>query len=102
MKVSLLPYKRVEIDAFKSSMEDIIRRVRNAGSVGAILAARGDYLRIYEDYYTESSLAYMRYSVNTADDFYVAENDYYDEISPTVRSLMADYASALLDSPFRA
>ena len=102
LKVSLLPYKRVEIDAFKASMEDIIRRVRNAGSVGAILAARGDYLRIYEDYYTESSLAYMRYSVNTADDFYVAENDYYDEISPTVRSLMADYASALLDSPFRA
>ena len=44
----------------------------------------------------------MRYSINTVDEFYVAEKDYYDEIGPEAENYMVQYASTLLDSPFRA
>ena len=102
MKVSELPYKRVTLEEVQAVMEDVIRRTREAKSVDEILAAREPYLSMYEKYSTAGSLSYMRYSINTVDEFYVAEKDYYDEIGPQVGNLMVDYASALLDSPFRA
>ncbi len=59
-------------------------------------------LAIVTEYATAASLSYMRYSINTVDEFYVAEKDYYDEIGPQVDNYNVQYATALLDSPFRA
>ena len=102
MKVSELPYKRVTIEEIGGGMEDVIRRVKEAKSVGEILAAREDYLELYKAFTTAASLSYMRYSINTVDEFYVAEKEYYDEIGPQAENYVVAYASALLDSPFRA
>ena len=101
MKVSELPYKRVTLEEVASVMEDVIPRIKNAKSAEEVLKAREDYLKLAIEYYTANSLAYMRYSINTADEFYVAENDYYDEVGPAVNNYAVDYAAALLDSPFR-
>ena len=73
MKVSELPYKRVTIEEIKAVMDDVLARTRNAKSVDEILAAREDYLKLLCDYRTAESLSYMRYSINTVDEFYVAE-----------------------------
>ena len=101
MKVSELPYKSVTIEEIKVVMDDVLARTRNAKSADEILAAREDYLKLLCDYITAASLSYMRYSINTVDEFYVAEKDYYDEIGPEAENYMVQYASALLDSPFR-
>jgi len=101
MKVSELPYKRVTLEDAASTMQDIISRIKNAESVDEILKAREDYLKFNTEYYTADALSYMRYSINTADEFYVAEKEYYDEIGPQVKSYIVEYSSALLDSPFR-
>lgn len=102
MKVSELPYRRVTLEEVSAAMDDIIARIKNASNADEILAAREDYLKIYLEYSTNYSLAYMRYTINTADEFYVAENDYYDEVGPKIQNYMVAYACALLDSPFRA
>lgn len=101
MKVSELPYKRVTLEDAASTMQGIISRIKNAESVDEILSAREDYLKFNTEYSTANELSYMRYSINTADEFYVAEKDYYDEIGPQVKSYFVEYSSALLDSPFR-
>ena len=101
MKVSELPYRRVSLEEVKEVMERVIPRIREAKSVEEILEARGEYLAMNLEYYTNVSLASMRYTINTVDEFYVAENDYYDEIGPAVENYSVEYASALLDSPFR-
>ena len=101
MKVSELPYQRVTIEQFQAVMRGVVDRIRRAGNVEEILAAREDYLGIMTAYMTASSLSYMRYSINTADEFYVAEKDYYDQIGPEAESACLDYANALLESPFR-
>ena len=102
MKVSELPYRRVTLEEIRSVMEAVIARVKEAGSVEEILAAREDYLAILLEYSTNASLASMRYTINTVDEFYVAENEYYDEIGPAVENYSVAYAAALLESPFRA
>lgn len=101
MRVSELPYRRTDLSAIRAEMDDIIEKVEKAVNIGQVLGAREDYLRLYKSYSTESALAYMRYSINTADEFYCAEKDYYDETGPEVESLCTRYAAALLDSPFR-
>ena len=102
MKVSELPYRRVGLEEIRTVMEDVIARIRGAQSVEEILKAREDYLAMNLEFYTNFGLANMRYTLNTVDAFYVAENAYYDEIGPAAENYQVAYASALLDSPFRA
>ncbi len=102
MKVSELPYRRVTLEEVQQVMEDVIARIRGAQSVEEILKAREDYLALNLEYYTNAGLASMRYTINTVDPFYVAENEYYDEIGPAVENYTVEYAAALLDSPFRS
>ena len=102
MKVSELPYRRVTLEEVQTVMEDVLARIKNAASAEDVLAARRDYLKLSLEFHTNTALAYMRYSINTVDEFYVAENSYYDEIGPAVQNYSVQYASLLLDSPFRA
>ena len=102
MKVCDLPYKRVTLEEVEAVMKDVIARIRSAKSADEILAAREDCNALRLEYQTAASLSYMRYSINTVDEFYVAEKEYYDEIGPSAQNYMIEYASALLDSPFRA
>ena len=102
MKVSEIPYKRADIKAMSDSLTEITGRIRSAENADEILGAREDYLKLYCEYYTANALAYMRYSLNTADEFYSAEQDYYDESGPVLQQYLLEYNSALLDSPFRA
>ena len=102
MKVSELPYRRVTLEEVTSVMEAVLAQIKNAGSANEVLQAREAYLKLMLEYQTNTALAYMRYSINTVDEFYVAENSYYDEIGPTVQNYSVQYASLLLDSPYRA
>lgn len=43
----------------------------------------------------------MRYSINTADAFYLAEKEYYDEVGPQAQNYLLEYTRAMLETPFR-
>ena len=43
----------------------------------------------------------MHYSINTADPFYLAEKDYYDEVGPQAQNYLLEYTKAMLATPFR-
>ena len=101
MKVSELPYERVTIEEVKEKLPQLVERIRSAKSVEEVLAAREDYRAFQKRFYTNASLASMRYTINTVDEFYVAENEYYDEIGPEAQALAQEYAKAMLESPFR-
>lgn len=102
MKVSELEYRRVTLEEAGAAAKEIIARVENAQSIDDVLAARIDYLKLMTEFSTANSLAYMRYTINTADPFYLAEKDYYDEIGPVMQNYDLQYANAMLDSPSRA
>ena len=102
MKVCDLPYSRITEEIIQEGMEHVLSLLSEAGNADQVLRAREAYLALMLEYQTASALAYMRYSINTADEFYVAENAYYDEIGPMVQNYSVRYAAALLDSPFRA
>ena len=55
-----------------------------------------------KDYSTMANLVYIRASIDTTDEFYQTERDYFDEISPQFDELTTEYYQALVASSFRA
>lgn len=101
MKVRERSYERVSLEEFAAVAQDIIQKVKEAKTAQEILSARDRYVALTKRYKTAETLSYMRYSINTVDDFYLAEKEYYDEIGPHVQSLLLVYAKAMLHSPLR-
>ena len=106
MKVSEMPYEHIPLEEFQKSALEIIEGVKNAKSSDEILEWRKKYLELAARYSTAMNLSYIRYSCNTADEFYVKENDYFDEewidkeneyISKLVESMTADFGYAIGD-----
>lgn len=102
MKVSELEYRRVTIERLTEEINDIICKIEQAVSVDDVLSARKRYNDLMEEYGTATALSYMRYTINTADEFYVQEKDYYDEIGPEASNLDLAYNRAFMNTPFRA
>ena len=101
MKVSEIKYERVSIEEVRERARDIIDRVKNAKSADEIVEAVKDCRVLSDDVDTAISLANMRYTINTVDEFYVKERDYYDENLPEIQNLFTEYSNAILDTPFR-
>ena len=101
MKVSELKYERLSIEEFAAEIQKIIAQVKNASSAQEVLEARNRCNDLYIRLETAQALSYMRYSINTADEFYLAEKDYYDEVGPQAQNYMLEYTKAMLETPFR-
>lgn len=102
MKVSEMPYEHIPFEEIEKTALEIISGVKNAKDADEVLSWREKYLELVCRYSTAMNISYIRYSCNTADEFYVKENDYFDEIGPQVGNLLNQYNEALLTSPFRA
>ncbi|MCI5689745.1 MAG: M3 family oligoendopeptidase [Clostridiales bacterium] len=100
-KVSQLKYERLPIETFSQQMHQIIDQVTQASSAQEVLAARDRCNELVIRLETAQALSYMRYSINTADAFYLAEKDYYDEVGPQAQNDLLEYTRAMLNSPFR-
>jgi len=101
MKFSEMPYKRPDPEAIKKGFQDFTERLKNASSYEE---AKATFLA-YEDWYkiadTTATLAYVRQSIDTRDEFYSEEKDFWDEIGPEIEEVEQEWIEALLKSPFR-
>ena len=102
IKVKDLPYKRYTLEEAKAAFSSFEASVLAAKSAEEVLAYRKIILDELRHYETNYSLAYSRFTLNTRDEFYQAEMDYYNEIGPEVSNLMTRFADIMLTSPFRS
>ena len=58
-------------------------------------------MQLVNDFATMANLVYIRASIDTNDEFYQAERDYFDEVGPELEEVTTEYYKALIDSPFR-
>ena len=101
MKVYEIPYTRYTIEEGKAAFAKFEKAFTSAATVEEALRAREALLDDFTEYYTAASLANCRFTLNTADPFYSAEVEYYDEVSPLFEELSVSYADLLLSSPLR-
>lgn len=101
MKFSEMPYKRLDIDALKSQLGQVLEALRTASSLDAQVAAIDRLNEISGHTATMSTLAYVRHTIDTRDEFYDKENDFNDENLPLLKELEQEINKAMLESPFR-
>lgn len=101
IKVKDLPYRRYTIEEAKAAFSAFEASVLTAKSAEEVLSYRKTLLDELRHYETNYALAYSRFTLNTRDEFYQAEMDYYNEIGPEVSDLTTRFADIMLTSPFR-
>lgn len=102
MKFQNMPYARPDIDELKGKLKALKEKIEKAQTAAEVIAAYDDVAKVSEEYSTQGSLAYVRHTINTADEFYDKENDFFDEVGPTVTDAFQEINKAMLASPFRA
>ena len=101
MKLSEIKYERPDIEAVKSRITGIMTEFDAAKSADEQLALYNEFIAICTDTFTMSSLAYVRFTQNTKDEFYAKEMDFYDEVGPVFSDLSVKFSDKMLSSKFR-
>ncbi len=101
MKFSEMPYHRIDMDEVEKGYRSIIDRTKNASSGEEQFEIHREYYRFIGDIETNMTLAHIRHDIDTTDEFYEKENDFYDEVSPLITSLENEYLKVLYESPYR-
>ncbi|MCG0056922.1 hypothetical protein L6R34_31640, partial [Escherichia coli] len=55
----------------------------------------------YSQYSTMGNICYIRHSIDTANEFYKEEQDYFDETQPLLEGYVEKFYKALISSPFK-
>lgn len=101
MKFSEMPYSRPDLEKIKADSAAVLERITNASTAQEQIDAYLDYEQKNKEVNTLCSLAYVRHSINTKDEFYDKENDYIDEIGPALQEMGQKIDLAMLHSKFR-
>ena len=101
MKFSSMPYTRPNIEELKNKLSSLLTKIETAENAKQQLCAYREVSDLSEEYSTMGSLAYVRHTINTKDEFYDKENDFFDEKGPEIADCFQKINKALLASPFR-
>ncbi len=101
-KVKDIPYTRYTLEMGKAAFAAFESAIADAKCHRCVLSAREKFLEEIGHYETSASLSFCRYTLNTKDEFYKGEMDYYDTVGPEFNELLTKYADIMLNSPFRA
>ncbi len=101
MKFTEMPYVRPDIDALKAKARDILHRIESAQSAQEQIDAYLEFDQTGKEVSTNLSLAYIRHTIDTRDEFYDRENDFANEASPVIQEMSQQINLTLLRSKFR-
>lgn len=95
-------YIRPDIEAIKKSFNLLLNEFNNAGN-GEI---QFEILKKINDlrggFDTMNRIASIRYTINTQDEFYSSEHDFFDDIGPVYSGLINKLYRSLTESAYRA
>ena len=102
MTFAEMPYHRPDLAAMKAEYDAITARLRDAADYETARAAFLDNDTLERHIATQATLASVRHSIDTRDEFYNAEQKFWDAADPELQTCRDAFTAALLASPFRA
>jgi len=102
LKFSDMTYRRYTVEETEQAVTRFIEdlnKAENALSAKTAVFALFDFSKGLG---TSSALCYTRHTIDTRDEFYTAEQDYYDESFPLMQRFFDRANDALLSTPLRA
>lgn len=101
MKFSEMTYVRPDIEAISKEIKEIIEKINKSQSVDEQFQAYKEFTHITSKINSMGTIAYIRNSINTEDEFYDKEKEFYDENTPIIEELISDFYKAFVSSKFR-
>lgn len=100
-KLSEVEYVRPDLELLKEQVTAELTNFQNAGGFASAKLAVEKINGYFSDVISYQELASFRYTIDTRDEFYSQENDFWNTNFPHVEDLQTAFASAVLASPFR-
>ena len=102
MKFMDMPYERVNYEEVEKQMLLLMEEFKATESGEQQFAVHKKYYEFSDKIMTNITIAQIRHDIDTTDEFYSKEQDYYDEINPKISNLQVAYQKLLYHSPYRA
>ncbi len=100
-KYSEYEYKRVDVETLSSEVDVLIQTFQDAETVDV----QHDVIRkvndIFSNVSTYRAIAQLNFSRDTENEAYKAENEFYDNIGPSIAELSTMFSKVVLASKFR-
>lgn len=101
MKFNDMQYVHLDIEKAKTKIESFVEQFAAAKSFEEAENIYREYDKFTDHISTMYTLAYIRHSVNTLDEYYNAEQQFMDENMPLINESMQKMNTALLNGRFR-
>lgn len=102
MKFMDMPYERVDFEGAEKEFLILMEEFKGAKNGEEQFAVHEKFYELCDRVMTNMTIAQIRHDIDTTDEFYSKEQDYYDEIQPKIGNLMVSYQKLLYESPYRA
>ncbi len=102
MKFSEMNYERPDVDELKAQIGALTERLRAAESYGEAKEVFLERETLEKHVDTMGTLAHVRHSIDTRDEFYDAEMKFWDQARPLLSESIQAWTKAMLEGKFRA
>ncbi|ONI39186.1 oligoendopeptidase F [Candidatus Epulonipiscium fishelsonii] len=101
MKFKDFKYERPDFEQFKKESNALIQEMQNAETANDQITIIKKIHKYESKISTLQQIASVRHTIDTKDEFYSKENEYWDEYSPLYDEIKLVFAKALVNSKFR-
>ncbi|MBC8172974.1 MAG: M3 family oligoendopeptidase [Chitinophagales bacterium] len=101
MKFSDYPYHRPDLSTLKTGIDAVLKQFEAATSVHEQIICIDKVNALRVEFNTMFNLCIIRHTIDTKEEFYNAEQDFFDANLPVFEGIQTEFYKALLRSAFR-
>lgn len=101
MKFKDMPYVRPDIEKLLAYIDDLNEKLKNAKSADEQYDLIKEYDDFMKDFDTTYNICSVRHTIDTRDEFYEKENNFFDNNAPLVSTKGVEVSKTICNSPFR-
>ena len=100
MNFSEFKYERPQFEKIQAEFQKLIKSLEESEGIDDALYAVKEINALRAEFETQQQIAYIRHTIDTEDEFYKGEQEYFDEMTPSYEGLINGYYIGLAGSEF--
>ena len=101
-KFSTLKYERPDFKKVGEEVERIVAAMKKASSYEELKKFMGEYEVLINHMQTQATIASIRHTLDTTDEFYEKEDEVINNEYPVLMPKLLAFDEAIMNSPYRA
>jgi M3 family oligoendopeptidase len=101
MKFQDYIYSRPNIENFSEDFSSILEKLNQSIQIEEQELYFEQLNTMRDEFETMFNIGYIRHSINTKDEFYENENNFFDECTPQYQAIVTDFYRTILKEPLR-